>query len=252
MKLSKPSLAMLLSVASMGAFAQAKAPEPDFTLSYNVGATTDYRYRGISQSSLKPALQGGVDFANKNGVYLGAWASTIKWIKDDGVAAAVNSGSTPVEIDLYGGYKGSVAGLSYDVGLLHYLYMGNKYINVGANADTTEIYGALSLGPVTAKYSHSVSNTFGFANSKNSYYVDLSASFDLGNGFTLVPHVGYQFIKNAPAADYTDYSLALSKDLGNGLAGTLTIVDTDTAAYVTSKGKDKGKGALLLGVKYSF
>jgi uncharacterized protein (TIGR02001 family) len=259
MKLSHISIATLLSVAAAGAFAQAKAPEPDYTLSFNVGAVTDYRFRGISQTSLKPAIQGGADFAHKNGLYLGAWASTIDWIKDDGkqfvlIPGAVNAGNTSVEIDLYGGYKGSVASVNYDVGVLHYLYPGNKYSNIvgGAKADTTEVYGALSLGPVTAKYSHSVSNTFGFANSKGSYYFDLSATFDLGNGFSLVPHVGYQSIKNTAASSYKDYSLTVTKDFGNGLSGSLAYIDTDTKAYVTSKGKDKGKGALVLGAKYSF
>ena len=252
MKLSHISLAALLSVAAASAFAQAKAPEPDYTLSFNVGATTDYRYRGISQTSLKPAVQGGLDFAHKSGFYAGTWASNIDWIKDDGKTAAVNAGNTAVEIDLYGGFKGSVASVSYDIGLLHYLYPSNKYVNIGANANTTEVYGALSIGPVTAKYSHSVSNTFGFANSKGSYYFDLSANFDLGNGFALVPHVGYQSIKNTAAASYTDYSLTVSKDFGNGLSGSLAYIDTDTKAYVTSKGKDKGKGTLVVGAKYSF
>jgi uncharacterized protein (TIGR02001 family) len=259
MKFSTLSIAVLLSIGSAGAFAQAKAAEPDYTLSFNVGATTDYRYRGISQSSKKPAVQGGLDFAHKSGFYLGAWGSTIDWIKDDGklfalVPGAANAGNTSVEIDIYGGYKGTVSSVAYDVGLLHYAYPGNKYANVigGANADTTELYGALTVGPITAKYSHSVSNTFGFANSKGSSYFDLSGTFDLGSGFTLVPHIGYQKIKNAAAASYTDYSLTLNKDFGNGLAGSLTYIDTDTNFYVTSKGKDRGNGALVLGLKYSF
>jgi uncharacterized protein (TIGR02001 family) len=252
MKLSQLSIAILMSAAATTAFAQTKAPEPDYTLSFNVGATTDYRYRGISQTSLKPAVQGGADFAHKNGLYLGTWASTIAWIKDDGKTAAVNSGNTNLEIDLYGGYKGSAGSLSYDVGLLQYIYPGNKYVNVGANANTLEAYGALTFGPVTAKYSHSLSSTFGFANSKGSYYIDLSASFDLGNGFTLVPHVGRQVIKNTPAGSYTDYSLTVSKDFGSGISGSLAFIDTNTKAYLTSKGKDKGKETLVAAVKYSF
>ncbi len=252
MKLPSIAAAALLCVVSIGAFAQAKPAEPDYTLSFNAGLVTDYRYRGISQSSLKPAVQGGADFAHKNGFYAGTWASSIDWIKDDGKTAAVNAGNTAVEIDLYGGYKGTAGGLSYDVGLLHYLYPSNKYVNIGANANTTELYGAMTLGPITAKYSHGLSNTFGFANSKGSYYVDLSGSFDLGNGFSLVPHVGYQHIKNTPIASYTDYSLTVNKDFGNGLTGSLAYIDTDTKAYVTSKGKDKGKGTLVVGVKYSF
>src|SRR6476620_2710499 len=76
---------LLSSLAASGVvMAQAtapKAPEPDYTLAYNVGAVTDYRYRGISQSRERPALQGGIDFTHKSGFYLGTWASTIQWIK---------------------------------------------------------------------------------------------------------------------------------------------------------------------------
>src|SRR6478752_1412380 len=75
-------------VLSGAVLAQAKAPEPDYTLSYNLGAVTDYRYRGISQTGGHPALQGGIDFAHKSGFYLGTWASTIHWIKDSSNAAA--------------------------------------------------------------------------------------------------------------------------------------------------------------------
>ena len=77
MKLKSAVLLSTLAL-SAGAFAQTKAPEPDYTLSFNAGVVTDYRYRGISQTRLKPAVQGGLDFAHKSGFYLGAWASTIK------------------------------------------------------------------------------------------------------------------------------------------------------------------------------
>jgi uncharacterized protein (TIGR02001 family) len=80
-------------------------------------------------------------------------------------------------------------------------------------AETTELYGALTYGPATLKYSHAVTNTFANADSKNSFYVDLSATFDVA-GFSVVPHVGYQKIKGpfADDATYTDYSLTVSKD----------------------------------------
>lgn len=225
-------------------------------LSYNVGAVTDYRYRGISQTRLKPAVQGGVDYT-AGGLYLGAWGSTIKWIKDAGTIAGANAGSTEVEIDLYGGYKGELAkGLGYDVGGLYYLYPGNKYKDIGGdNANTFELYGALTYGPVTAKYSHAVTSVFGNPDSENSYYLDLSASFDLGGGWTLTPHVGYQKIKGPvdSVGTYTDYALGVSKDF-SGLLVSATVVgtDADKAWYVSPKGKFLGKTALVLGVKYSF
>ena len=248
---SKLAAAAAVVVVSGNALAQTKAPEPDYTLSYNVGAVTEYRYRGISQSRMDPALQGGVDFAHKSGFYLGAWASTIKWIKD----AGATDGS--VELDLYGGYKGEISkDLTYDVGYLRYEYVGNKLSNVPgfANANTDELYGALTFGPVTAKYSHSLSNLFGFIDSKNSGYLDLSATFDLGNGLSVVPHVGHQSIKNNGAFSYTDYSVTLGKDFGNGVSATVAVVGTDAnkALYVTPAGKFTGRTGLVLGVKYSF
>src|SRR4051812_44508232 len=78
-------MALAALALSGAAFAQTKAPEPDYTLSYNIGAVTEYRYRGISQSAREPALQGGIDFAHKSGWYVGTWASTIKWIKDSSI-----------------------------------------------------------------------------------------------------------------------------------------------------------------------
>jgi uncharacterized protein (TIGR02001 family) len=218
-------------------------------LSYNVGLTTDYRYRGISQSRLQPALQGGVDYADKSGFYVGAWASTIQFIKDSGAAKG------DVELDLYGGYKGAAGAVAYDVGFLRYEYVGNKLGEVPnyANANTTEVYGAVTVGLVTAKYSHSLTNVFGTPNSKNSYYLDLSAAFDLGNGMTLVPHVGRQMVKNTDAGTYTDYALTLSKDLGNGLSASVAAVGTDAdKTFYSLKDKFNGKSGVVVGLKYAF
>ena len=246
------NLAKILAVSALAvsgaAFAQAKPAVPDYTLSYNVGAVTDYRYRGISQSGKKPALQGGADFAHKSGVYAGAWASTITWIKDSGANL-----KGPVEVDLYAGYKGAINdALSFDVGGLQYWYVNNNYKNVASNANTFELYGALSAGPVTAKYSQSLTDLFGTVNSKGSGYLDLSATFDLGNGFSVVPHLGRQSIKNFTS--YTDYSLALNKDI-DGLVLSATVIGTNKKNFFVLPGsgsKDLGGTTLVLGIKKNF
>lgn len=246
----KTTLLLSTLALSTAAFAQTKAPEPDYTLSFNAGVVTDYRYRGISQSRLKPAVQGGLDFAHKSGFYLGAWASTIKWIEDSG------STDGKVELDLYGGYKGELAkGLAYDVGVLRYEYVGNKLGNVSgyANANTTEVYGALTAGVFTAKYSRTLTNLFGNVNSKGSQYLDLSANVDLGDGWTLTPHVGRQLVNNGPAYHYTDYSLTVAKDLGKGLSASLMAVDTNAkVGSYTWGGKYVGKSGVVAGLKYAF
>jgi len=243
----------LSALALSGAvFAQTKAPEPDYTLTYNVGAVTEYRYRGISQSGKKPALQAGADFAHKNGVYLGTWASTISWIKDSAPGL-----KGPVEVDLYGGYKGAINDtFSFDVGGLQYWYVNNNYKNIASNANTFELYGALTAGPVTVKYSQSLTDLFGTTNSKGSGYLDLSATFDLGNGFSVVPHIGRQTIKNF--GNYTDYSVALNKDI-DGLVLSATFVGTNWknkfgSAYVLpgSGSKDLAGNTVVLGIKKNF
>jgi uncharacterized protein (TIGR02001 family) len=244
--------------AQTAAPAPAPAPEPEYTLSYNIGAVTEYRYRGISQSAREPALQGGIDFAHKSGFYVGTWASTIKWIKDSSIPAGP-SAKGPVEIDVYGGYKGSITDtLSYDVGGLEYWYAGNTLKNVtGENANTFELYGALTYSIVTAKYSHSLTNLFGTPNSKGSGYLDLSAAFDLGNGYSLTPHVGWQRIKNF--GTYLDYSLTGAKDLGDGLSVSLAVIGTNWKSHFGfpytlpgSGTKDLGRANLVAGIKKTF
>ena len=246
----KPTSLIILSTLLVGsaAIAQTKVAEPDYTLAYNVGVTSDYRFRGMAQTAAKPALQAGVDFAHKSGLYLGAWGSNVSWIKDFGAS----DGS--LEIDLYGGYKGEViSGLGFDLGVITYQYPGNT---AATNADTTEVYGALSYGPVTAKYSRSAGNFVANANSSGSAYFEVAASFDLGSGFTLTPHVGRQTIPNVAndAGDCTDYALTLGKDFGNGLSATLAAVgsNADKSFYTDAKGRFLGNNTVVAGLKYSF
>jgi uncharacterized protein (TIGR02001 family) len=251
------AIAAALTVTSLPIWVHAEDAPAASPLSFNAGLVTDYRYRGISQSRLKPALQGGADYAAANGLYIGTWASTIKWIKDGGTIAGVDAGSTNFEWDFYGGYKGEIAkDFTYDIGGLEYLYVGNKYGNIpgAVNANTFEIYGALTYGAFTAKYSHSLTNLFGFADSKGSGYLDLSATFDLGNGYSVAPHIGHQSVSNFSPADYTDYSLTLGKDLGNGISLSAAVIGTDASktGYVTPAGKFTGKNAVVLGAKYTF
>ena len=245
-KIATP-LMLAMSLAFAGnALAQAAPAAPESTLSFNVGGVNEYRYRGISQSRFDTALSGGADYADKSGVYVGVWGSSIKWIKDAG-------GKSNTEVDYYAGYKFTVGDVGYDIGFLRYDYSGNA---LTPSANTNELYGAATMGPVTLKYSQSTGNLFGFANSKGSSYVDLTATFDLGDGYSLVPHIGYQAVKGAGNGiySYTDTALTLGKDLGNGLAASAAIIGTNakTGSYVSPAGKQLGKSGLVVGLKYSF
>jgi uncharacterized protein (TIGR02001 family) len=240
---SKIALAALALTAGSSVMAQ---------VAYNVGVVSEYRYRGLSQTNGDPAVQGGADYAHSSGFYLGAWGSNISWIKDSGAK------DSSFELDIYGGYKGTVGPVAYDVGYLRYEYVGNKLGDVAGfkNANTDEAYVAGSYGPFTLKYSYAFSNLFGAPDSKGTTYTDLSATFDLGKGFSLVPHVGFQDFKsnngtNNDRLDYTDYTLTLAKDFGAGYTGSLTYVNVDQktdGAYARNLAKDQ----VILGVKYSF
>ncbi|OYO30903.1 TorF family putative porin [Janthinobacterium sp. PC23-8] len=229
----------------------AQEAKPDNEVSFNLAGVSDYRYRGISQTRLQPALQGGADYVNNpTGLYAGAWASTIKWTKDAG-------GSGDVEVDLYAGKRGQVTDdIGYDVGVLAYVYADNGLKNVAgfADANTQEIYGQLSYGPAYIKYSHAVSNLFGIVNSKNSGYLDLGANIDLANGWTGNLHAGHQKVKNNDASSYTDWKVGVTRDFGV-VTGALAVIGTNAGkvAYASPvNGKFMGKTALVLTVSKVF
>lgn len=264
---SKTALAVLALIAGTSAFAQAKA-EPDYTLSFNIGAVSDYRFRGIEQTAGGPSAQAGVDFAHKSGFYAGAFAaSNIKWIKEFNGAK-----NGDYEVDLYGGYKFDVKGVGFDVGVITYQYPGND--SGGANtlggstnytkADTTEAYIGASYGVASLKYYHSVGDFLGNKDTNGSRYWDLSATFDVGNGFSLTPHFGFQYLpRNSTSntddlANYSDYSLTLAKDFGNGFVASLTAIGTTanrnfyTSSSTFGNSRYYGNNTVVVGVKYNF
>jgi uncharacterized protein (TIGR02001 family) len=127
-------LAILTFAALLPACPAAATGGNGVDLSANVGVVSDYRFRGLSLSDRNPALQGGVDLEADMGLFAGTWASTI----------ADYEGAN-VELDLYGGYAGSMAGFSYRLSANAYFYPG------GRNVDYMEFRfeAAREVGPVT-------------------------------------------------------------------------------------------------------
>ncbi|MGK5025813.1 TorF family putative porin [Janthinobacterium sp. RB2R34] len=249
--MNKIVFAIAAIFVSASGLTHAQEAKPDNETSFNIAGVSDYRYRGISQTRLKPALQGGVDYVNNpTGLYVGAWASTIKWTKDAG-------GSGNVEVDLYAGKRGQVtADIAYDVGVLAYVYADNglKHVAGFADADTQEVYGQLSYGPAYIKYSHAFSNLFGIVDSKNSGYLDLGANVDLTNGWTGNLHAGHQKVRNNDASSYTDWKVGVTRDFGV-VTGALAVIGTNAGktAYASPvNGKFMGKTALILTVSKVF
>ncbi|MEW6728993.1 MAG: TorF family putative porin [Pseudomonadota bacterium] len=261
--LKKITVGVLMSLGLAAAHtpvlaADAKSP---YTLSANIGLTSDYLFRGVSQTQRKPAIQGGFDLAHESGFYVGVWGSNVDWVSAQPLEVRLKE-SNSMEIDLYGGYKGSITDdLGFDVGVITYYYPGDKTEAAkasGLTPDTTEIYAGLSYGIFTAKVNYVVSDYFvgwttdGGGKTRGSYYLDLSATHDLGDGWGVLAHVGHQYVKDNDPASYTDWKLGVTKDIGFGVV-TLAYSDTnaDKAAY-TWNGKNVADGRVLLSFAKTF
>jgi uncharacterized protein (TIGR02001 family) len=144
--------ALAQTAAPAAAPAAAKAPEPDYTLSGNLGIFSDYRFRGVSQTNKLPAIQGGVDLALKNGLYLGNWNSNVDSTMYNGAS---------IEMDFYGGYKATFGDFGLDVGGIYYYYPGTGANPALVSAKNGELYIGGSWGPLTAKYNYAVTDFFG-------------------------------------------------------------------------------------------
>lgn len=264
-------VAALGTLFTMPALA-ADAPASPHTVTANVSLVTDYLYRGISQTNAKPALQGGFDYSHTSGLYAGIWGSSISWLTDQGTAS-----SSQLELDTYFGFKSSFAtDFTYDVGFLRYNYPA-KYpapmapiagtTATWAKGDTNEIYGALGYKWFTLKYSQSLGDTFALPNASGTNYIDLSASYPVGDtGFTLGAHAGKQTYKGVTADQlkvagtdptYSDYKLSVSKDFSGfvlGLAFSSTNVkDNQYYSYAgANANKNLGKSTAVLSLSRTF
>ncbi|MGY8527128.1 TorF family putative porin [Paracidovorax citrulli] len=231
--------------------AAAAEPASPHTFTANVTLTSEYRYRGLMQTNRRPAIQGGFDYSHASGFYAGNWNSSISWLNDsnDDVSASI-------EMDFYAGFKNTLGdgNWSYDVGVLQYYYPGD-YPGGYVRPYTTEVYAGIGYGPVFLKYSYAPTNLFGFADSKNSWYLDLSANVPLNVwGLTLNAHVGYQKVQDVSDASYTDWKIGVTKDLGSGFSAAVSYIDTnaDRSVYTNTSGRYLGKAAVVASITKAF
>lgn len=213
----------------------------------NLGLTSDYRFRGVSQTQNAPAVQGGIDYTHASGLYIGNWNSS--------VSSQVYTNGAGVESDVYAGFKKEIFGrFTLDVGSMNYFY---PRAGTNGSFDTNEIYVGIGYKDlVTAKYSHAISDYFGTANSKNSYYVQADASIPVAGKLSAVAHVGRTEVKNSSSLSYTDYNVGVAYDLqGWNLAAKYYMNDNKTSAFMTANtvnGQKLYKDALVFSVAKSF
>ncbi|WP_068471151.1 TorF family putative porin [Candidatus Protochlamydia phocaeensis] len=214
-------------------------PKSPHTFTANVSLVSDYRFRGISQTMRRPAIQGGFDYSHAGGGYLGTWASNV-----DGTTNFYNN--TSMEWDFYGGYKGKmfpcrIPDLAFNVGLIYYYYPGGKTFSADSvHYNTGELYVELTYKWISVKYWQALTNYFGICSdnppfnwkknhasrpngsSRGSNYIEANLTFNLlekvcypyleGGKLFLLVHVGHQTVRNYEQLSYTDWRATLTQE----------------------------------------
>ena len=238
---------------ALGVFASFGAAQAEVT--GNLGLTSDYRYRGISQTQNAPAVQGGIDYAHSSGFYVGNWNSS--------VSSQVYTNGAGVESDLYAGYKKEVyEGITVDVGSYNYFYpRSTTSAKTGSNFDTYEGYAAVGYKDlVTAKYSQTLgAGYFGQANAKGTKYYQADAKVPtvVVNKLSVVAHAGHTNVSNAGSLNYTDYNAGFAYMFPQDWEGSLkyyTNTGLTSAAQVanTVSGQKLYRNAVVASVTKTF
>ena len=221
-KLSLFAGVMALASLSLGAAAEEEAKSPH-VFSANVALTTDYMFRGISQTDDGPAIQGGFDYNYEPwGFYAGTWASNVELLP---FGSTVRNRSS-IEVDMFGGFAGELAnGIGWDIGGLYYYYpQQNEDSGAAGDYDFGEVYGSLSysfggtLEPAAdAGFAYSPDY---FGEDGDSIYGHGSLGITMPYGIGLKGTVGYLDVDGDKTTgaiggyDYVHYSVALSKEIG--------------------------------------
>ena len=257
--------------ASAPAIAQqaAAATPPPPPVTGNMTLVSEYRFRGIDQTFGKPAIQGGFDYSHESGVYLGNWNSNVSQ------GAGYPGGN--IEMDFYGGWKKAFGDFGLDLGAIYYYYPGSDASLLGAanphstktNSGTVhniEAYVGLSWKWLSFKWSHALSDYFLVPDTSGTNYYDLSASYDLGNGWGVNGHVGHLSVQGYSETDYTDYKAGVTKDIGGWVFGASYVgtnakgdcpFNATTSPYCFSNAagthtKDAGRSTVVLQVGKTF
>ncbi|MBU7588342.1 MAG: TorF family putative porin [Sphingopyxis terrae] len=216
------------SLFAVPAFADDTSP---IDLSFNVGAATDYVWRGVSQTDENPQFFGGVD-ATVGMVYAGTWLSNVDFGND-----------TDFEIDLYAGVKPQLGPVSLDLGVIYYGYINAP---AGSNQDYVEfkLAGSAPVGPATVGAAVYYSDDF-FGGTGKATYVELSGSMPIAEKLSVSGAIGHQNVDYD--GDYTTWNLGAGYALTDFLGVDLRYHDTNE--------HDFGKlydSRVVLGLKAAF
>ncbi|WP_293645915.1 TorF family putative porin [Thiolapillus sp.] len=210
-------LAIACGAILLGATSMAQAE-----LTANIGATSNYLWRGVSQTGDAAAISGGIDWAHDSGFYLGTWASNIDWGNGSGA-----------EVDFYGGFANEIGDFGYDLGLIYYYYPTSSF----DDSDFTEISATGSWKFLEAGIAYTVN---GQADSDGPFsngdiYYHISASFDVAETWSVGGTYGYYDFDTSKSKwddvygdpDYGHIQLDVTKSAGDWGDFTMTVSKAD-------------------------
>lgn len=196
----------------------------DWWFGGSLAASSDYIYRGVSQTDEGPAFQASVDFGHDSGFYAGAWASNVDFDEPDGI---------DLELNLYAGWVFEFENdTELDLQLVRYIYPGAK---PGYGINYNEFFAAYSF---LEHYTATLAYTNNWLNSdENAFYYHFGASLPLGvHELELRVGAGFNDISSLAGSDYWDFQLGLGRGWG--------IFDIDLS-YFDTAGFDSDVQAVL-------
>ena len=226
----RKQLISLALLALMPLAAQAQ-DEDDSGFNWNAAATSEYMFRGISQTDDHPAIQAGAGYSWSNGLYIGAWASNVDFGED-----------TDAEVDTFIGWNGDLSDtVNLDVQLNRYNYIGEPD---GVDYAYNELIGKLSFAE---NYSVTLGYTNDFlASETDSFYGAVGGSWEVGNDINLTAGLGYTTVDEDLSSEdgYLDYSIGVNRDFGPVNIG-LGYIGTDNSGE-NLFGKDNAEDKFVL------
>jgi len=178
--------------------------------SASVALSSDYVWRGMSQTQRDAAISGSFDYSHASGFYAGVWASNVDEFSDGDKAN--------LEIDTYAGFASEFGdtGIGYDIGWLRYIYPG---IADGLDYDWNEYHIGLSYSFLSASVNYT-NEVYGDGGD-NAVYYTLGAAHEFENGIAIDANIGaYDYSDEATYGDdtYVDWNVGVSTELvGFGL-----------------------------------
>lgn len=199
-------LKLMLGAASLATLLSSSAALADGFwggVSATITGTTDYRFRGISQSDNKPAIQGSLDWAGDSGFYIGAWASSIDF-NDDGFTA---DGDTSVEVDLYAGKHWDLGNdLDLNTEVIYYAYP--DYDSLPGAPDYNYFEGLLALSKTWDKLTLTGTVAYSpefFGETGNAWYLSGNASYAINDWLSASGTIGEQWVDDVDSIPGSGY-----------------------------------------------